>query len=103
MPAGERAKQFMPFSALSGLGRALAEKEREMNTEAKESLSEDQKALLDQKIRLLCQGETISVSHYHFGRYRDTEGSFKEVDPVYGVLYFENGDSIPVKDIKDIK
>ena len=103
MPISQRAKQFMPFSALSGLGRALAEKEREMNAEKKEILSEDQKALLDQKIQLLHQGETITVNHYHFGRYRDSKGRFKEIDPVYGVLYFENGDSIPIKDIKNIK
>ena len=103
MPVSERAKQFMPFSALTGLNRALAEKEREMIAEKKERLSEDQKALLDRKIRLLHQGETIIVSHYHFGRYRETEGRFKEIDPVYGVLYFENGDAIPFADIKDIK
>ncbi len=33
MPASERAKQFMPFSALKGLPEALARAEREVEQE----------------------------------------------------------------------
>ena len=41
MPLGQRAKQFMPFKAVSGLDEALRRKEAEMEEAAEKGLMPD--------------------------------------------------------------
>ena len=58
----DRAAQFAPFSALTGYEEAVLEAAR--YTETPISLSEDQLAILDEKIRLLniCQSQNPEIS-----------------------------------------
>ena len=53
MPMRDRAAQFSPFAALTGHGAAIAETAR--LTDQKIELAEDEKAVLDQKLRLLLE------------------------------------------------
>lgn len=55
----DRAAQFSPFQALSGFGSAIRETARV--TGERIELTEDEKAVLDEKLRYLCEtgGEAI--------------------------------------------
>lgn len=53
MPLADRAAQFSPFAALSGHSAALAETAR--LTDRQIELSDDDKAVLDQKQRILLE------------------------------------------------
>lgn len=55
MPTSQRAKQFMPFDAVTGLREALTEKEREMDLFYKTAFTEktdedkEQELLIDEE------------------------------------------------------
>ncbi len=102
MPAAERAKQFMPFAAVRGLEQALAEKEREMGFGQKDTLSEEQAAALDRRLRGLIRGETVAVTYFSHGSYQTRTGIFDEVDPIYRTLSLEDETVIAIDDIKEI-
>ena len=53
MTVENRAKQFAPFSAITGLDRAVDQKLREANRVEKRELSEERAAALDGKLRAL--------------------------------------------------
>ncbi len=57
MPPSQRAKQFMPFDAVSGLREALTEKEREMELFYKTAFTE--KTDEDKEQELLSEEESI--------------------------------------------
>lgn len=72
MPVSERAKQFMPFSALKGLDEALKNKER-IIVEKKE-LSDE---LAEEISRILCsieKGDFVKAVFYSNGEYVSAEG-----------------------------
>lgn len=58
----DRAKQFMPFSPLSGLERALAERARIVAP--RPELTPDAAELLDRRLRELQGGETVTAVWY---------------------------------------
>ena len=58
----DRAKQFMPFSPLSGLERALAERARIVAP--RPELTPDAAELLDRRLRELQSGETVTAVWY---------------------------------------
>ena len=62
MSRADRAKQFMPFSPLSGLEKALAE--RAKITVSRPELSPDAAELLDRRLRELQSGETVTAVWY---------------------------------------
>ena len=62
MERSERAKQFMPFSPLSGLEKALAE--RAKITVSRPELSPDAAELLDRRLRQLQAGESVTAVFY---------------------------------------
>jgi hypothetical protein len=66
MPPGQRAKQFAPFDALSGLGMALKENER--IRVRRKTLSEDMAEELDRTMRSLMPGDIITVVFYNASR-----------------------------------
>ena len=74
----DRARQFMPFSALKGFHELVREKERIIV--AKKELSEDEKDRLSRKVLALKKGMMVSVSHFCRGEYIKTEGILTEVD-----------------------
>lgn len=84
MPRQDRAKQFMPFSALNGLSEALAKKERQ--TVQKIELSESMEEELNRKFLLLERGKMVTVTYYLDGEYVKMTGLVAMIDNHYRVL-----------------
>ena len=105
----DRAAQFSPFAALTGLGAALDETAR--LTDARIELSEDQKEEIDLALRRLqeqtASGEAPEVEITWFcpddkksgGAYRTATGAVKKVDEFGKMVILRDGDRIPFGDI----
>ena len=108
MPMGDRAAQFSPFAALTGHGAAIAETAR--LTDQKIELAEDEKAVLDQKLRLLLEtgGEGtftwfLPDEKKEGGAYASAAGRIKEIDPLAGQIVLTGGTTIPIEAILGIE
>lgn len=80
MSRADRAKQFMPFSALSGYGKVIDE----LNAlrEPRITLGEDAALELDEKLRALRPGCRAAI-RYHNGRvYETVIGRVQELDMI---------------------
>ncbi len=86
MPRSERAKQFMPFAAVSGLDEALEEKRRQHGCEPMRELSEEQLAALNARFAELRPGDEVRVEYYHDFNYRTVSGSVEQIDAVFRTL-----------------
>lgn len=78
MTRASRAKQFLPFDALSGFKEAL--KEKEIKKEAKIELSEDSLQELENKLNELEKGSIIKLTYYKNNRYIETIGIITKID-----------------------
>ena len=87
MPISERAKQFAPFSPLSGLEAALAE--REKRKEARRFLGEDGIAELNAALADLKRGDTVTVFFYNSEQecYEQVEGTVSIIDQLKHRLF----------------
>lgn len=74
----DRARQFMPFSALKGFGELVREKERIVV--AKKELSVDDAEELSRKISSLEKGTMAKITHFCRGEYLVTEGILTGID-----------------------
>lgn len=108
MPMADRAAQFSPFAALVGHGAAIEETAR--LTDRKIELTEDEKALLDEKLRLLLEAGGEGVFTYYLpderkdgGAYVTAEGAVKKIDPLERRVVLKNGTAIPIEDILEIE
>ena len=81
MPVSERAKQFMPFSALKGLEDALREKERIIVEKAE--LSEESSADIAAALNLIKRGVYVRVVYFADGEYISAEGMVTAFDKVF--------------------
>ena len=104
----DRAAQFTPFQALSGHGAAIEETAR--LTDRRIELTEEEKALLDEKLRLLLETGGAGVFTWFLpderkdgGAYVTSEGVVKKIDPLEGRVVLANGTTIPVEDILEIE
>lgn len=100
MDRSNRAKQFMPFDALTGLRAALAGRERIIVP--KRELSEEQKAELDYKLQMLKIGDMITVAYFHEGAYVQVTGMVSRIDVRGRALKIVNT-QISFDDIADLK
>lgn len=78
MDRADRAKQFMPFAALEGLDSALQRRTRQ--PQPRIILAEDAQAELDEKLRSLSLGDTVTATHYAELGYVDIHGSLRRID-----------------------
>ena len=108
MPMIDRAAQFTPFQALTGYGDAIQETAR--LTGEKVELTEDEKAVLDEKLRLLADTGNEAVFTYFLpdgkksgGAYVTVLGAIKKLDPLEGRLVLADGIAIPIDDILEIE
>ena len=108
MPMIDRAAQFQPFQALSGYGAAIQETAR--FTGEKVELTEDEKAVLNEKLRLLADIGEAAVFTYFLpdgkksgGACITTVGNLKKLDPVEQRVILADGTPIPIADILEIE
>ena len=108
MPMIDRAAQFTPFQALTGYGDAIQETDR--ITGEKVVLTEDEKVVLDEKLRLLT--DTCNEAKFTYfqpdgkkngGAYVTVLGAIKKLDPLEGRLVLADGTAIPIDDILEIE
>lgn len=104
----DRAAQFTPFQALSGYGDAIQETAR--ITGEKAELTEEEKAVLDEKLRFLAAtGSEAAFTYFQpdgrksGGAYVTALGAVKKLDPLEGRLILTDGTVIPIDDILEIE
>jgi len=110
MSARERAAQFSPFAALTGYDAAIAETGR--LTDARMELDENEREMLDEKLRVIAEliSEKPSVSVTCFrpderksgGAYLTATGRVKKIDTVARGMVFEDKSFISLDDIYGI-
>ena len=90
MPRSRRAKQFMPFDALTSLREAIAAKERVI--EPRRYPSEDAIAEMNAKLLDLHKGQLITVVYYgdYEQRYLQLTGPVIKVDPYWHSIQIES-------------
>lgn len=108
MPMIDRAAQFSPFAALVGHGAAIEETAR--LTDQKMELTEDEQAVLDEKLRRLLKTGGEGTFTYFLpdekkkgGAYVTAAGQIKKFDPLEGKMTLTDGTMIPVEDIAEIE
>ena len=111
MPLADRAAQFSPFAALTGHHEAIKETER-ITTE-KIELDENAKSILDQKLQAVLENSAnpqeikmtyfVPDSNKAGGSYVDFSGIVKRIDPYQRILIMQEGLSVPIDDIIDLK
>lgn len=74
----DRAKQFMPFSALHGFYKLIEEKERVIVP--KKERSEEDARILSEKMKQVQKGIMLKVVYYSDGEYVSLEGMVSNVD-----------------------
>ena len=102
----DRAAQFSPFAALTGHEEAVAETAR--LTETAVELGEDGIAMLDEKLRTLVPGQTVTVVYFRpdsrkaGGAYVRHTGAFRRMEEHRGTMVMSDGAAIAIERICDI-
>lgn len=107
MSAHDRAAQFSPFAALTGYDGVLQETGRV--TEQRIDLTEEQKAVLDHRIRWLVgqvnSHPAVSITYFvkdvrkEGGAYLTHSGKIRKIQEYERLLVLEDGIQIPIDDI----
>lgn len=106
----DRAAQFSPFAALAGHGAAIRETAR--LTAGRVELTEDIKAELDIKLRLVAGLEKrmdVSITYFQEdrkkagGSYKTVSSIIKKIDDVQRVVVMMDGERIPIDNIYEIE
>ena len=99
MTRAERAKQFLPFSGLAGLDKALAKKE--FIPDERKVLGEDALVELDYTMRQLHFGDMVTVVYYRQQKYVEATGTIRKIDLLNRVLFLVDT-KIPMDDLVSI-
>lgn len=107
MSMRDRAAQFSPFAALTGYDAAIEETAR--LTDGRMELTEEEKALLDVKLRKAAETqETVCIIYFVAdekktgGTYIDVVGKVTKIDMNQSVVSMGERASIPIVDIVEI-
>ena len=100
MDISNRAKQFMPFDALTGFREALEAKEKIVVPRME--LSEEYKEELDEKMRGITKRSMVSIVHFVKGEYIKTMGLVSKIDINDRMIQIVN-EKIMFDDIYDIE
>ena len=108
MSMTDRAAQFSPFAALTGHGAAIEETAR--LTDRRIELTEEEKTVRDEKLRLLLETGGEGMITYFLpderkdgGAYVAKLGTIKKIDPLEGRVILTDRTAIPIKDILEIE
>lgn len=80
MPVSQRAKQFMPFSALTGLQEALERKERELGRISRPVISEENAEMINAGLLNLDEGDTAGIRYFKDGEMLTVNGRVEMID-----------------------
>lgn len=107
----DRAAQFAPFAALTGYGDAVKETAR--LTDKKTELSENDKAIINEKLTIIQERikERPSVRVTYFrpdikkegGAYVSIEGNVKKINAYNKTLTFASGETVSIYEILSIE
>lgn len=104
----DRAAQFSPFAALTGHGAAIEETAR--LTDRRIELTEEEKTVLDEKLRLLLETGGEGMITYFLpderkdgGAYVTKLGTIKKIDPLEGRVILTDHTSIHIENILEIE
>ena len=108
MPRKERAAQFSPFAALTGYEEAIQETGR--LTEQKLTLTEDERAMIDEKLNEAEASSDRKLTLTYFikdpdkpgGEYVTVPASLLKLDRYTNTVWLDNGLKVPVGDIYSI-
>ena len=100
MPPTDRAKQFMPFAALSGYTEALRQKE--FCPQPRKELGEDRIEELNRVLTQLSPGDQVRLTYYSGGAYRARCGTVTKISPETGILRIDE-DRIPFADLAELE
>ena len=111
MSAVERGAQFSPFAALTGYEEAVRDTAR--LTETKTELTEDEKSILDGKLRLIAdrldERPAVTVTYFQpdkkkkGGAYVSVTDAVRAIDAVESCVILEMGEKIPMERIRAIE
>lgn len=93
----DRAKQFLPFDALSGFQDLLRKKEIEV--EDRKFLTEETYAELDNEFNRVEIGTLIKVKYYHNQKYIEISGTVSDIDYNKKKIRLDEKYEVNVKDI----
>ncbi len=102
MPISERAKQFSPFAAVTGLEKALERQERELSLIPKKELSEEDAEDLNEKLNLIQKGDRLAVTYFYQGEYITLTGALISSEPTSRLLCIGE-EKIPFDDLYKIE
>ena len=80
----ERARQFLPFNALTGHYQMILKQQRV--SEPRRELSEDQQAALSDKLKLLRRNDLVTVTFYDTDSYVTKTGMITNIDCTFQTL-----------------
>lgn len=92
MPVSQRAKQFMPFAAVTGLDEALRRKERELGLSERPDVTDEDAAAINERLAFLGKGEEVGIVYYCAGEYETAEGIVRSVDTAFRRIVVEEAD-----------
>ena len=111
MSMRDRAAQFSPFAALTGYEAVIEETGR--LTEVETELDESRKLVLNDHLQVLqdqiSQHPEVTVSWFcpdnrkQGGTYQTYTGSLRRIDPLAGILRFDDHTTIPIDRITEIE
>ena len=96
----DRARQFMPFAALTGYYEVI--KQREKIIEPRKELSEDEAEILSDKLSKVQKGMLITLTYYNEDCYETLTGLVSDFDPIYRTITIVKT-KIAIDDIYEIK
>lgn len=100
MPIAERAKQFMPFAALRGFGKVIAEEEK--TAEEKPVLSEYETERLNAVVSSLKKGDMIRLKYYSDGFIKEIVGVMTGLDKTRRVITVVKT-NVPFEDVLKVE
>lgn len=86
MPPSQRAKQFMPFAAVKGLEKAIAEQEQLLNRTEQIEPGEEQAQAINDALKRLRKGSMVSLRFHADGQAQALQGEVEQIDPAGGTL-----------------
>ena len=98
----DRAKQFLPFEALNGLGAELRRRREKTYSTKKRVISEEKRQEISEVLSKIERGTKIDLIFYSDGKYLSLQAVVTEISFIYKYLQIGDG-KIYFDDVYDIE